>query len=65
MIGFDAALDGWDSGHAFGVIDYKHHITETPLGELSAFAHGFGGASMAHGVVRPELGFTGGVELKF
>lgn len=65
MFGFDAALSGWDSGHAFGTIDYLHHISDTPVGELSAFTHGFGGATLDRGTWAPELGVTAGFELLF
>ncbi len=65
LLGFDAAMSGFDSGHAFGTVDYLHHLTETPLGELSAFAHGFGGATMQGGTWTPELGITGGLGLRW
>lgn len=63
MIGFDVALRGWDEGHAYGVVDYQQHILETPLGELSAFVHGFGGVTLHEGQYRPEIGVTGGLGL--
>lgn len=65
MLGFDAGLTGWRDGHAYGTVDYLHHIAETPVGELSAFAHGFGGATMTGGRWTPELGVTGGLELRW
>jgi hypothetical protein len=65
MLGIDAAMSGWSSGHALGTIDYLHHITDTPIGELSAFAHGFGGVKMEKGRWSPETGITGGVELSW
>ena len=65
MLGIDAAMSGWDAGHAFGTVDYLHHITDTPLGELSAFAHGFGGATMHRGSWRPEVGVTAGFGLSW
>jgi archaellin len=64
-VGFDAALSGWDDGHAYATVDYAHHITDTPLGELSAFGHAFGGAQMVDGSVTPDFGATGGIELSW
>ena len=65
MLGLDAAMSGWDSGHAFGTVDYRHRISKTKLGEFSAFAHGFGGASLNNGQWSPEAGVTGGLELRW
>ena len=57
MLGIDASLN-----HVYGVVDYQHHLGKTPLGDLSAFAHGFGGISRARG---RELGATAGLGLSF
>jgi hypothetical protein len=59
-LGIDSALSG-NKGHAYGVIDYSHHITNTPLGEFSAFAKGFGGMTLLDGRWQPELGATAGI----
>ena len=56
---------GWDDAHAFGTVDYSHHIAETSIGILSAFTHGWGGASMSKGKWAPEVGVTGGLELRW
>lgn len=65
MLGIDAAMSGFADGHAFGTIDYLHRISDTPLGELSAFAHGFGGATLSAGEWRPEAGVTAGLGLSW
>ena len=65
-MGLDAAMSGWDDAHAFGTIDYMHHIAATPIGEVSAFAHGFGGMSkVGGGAWEPELGVTAGFALEW
>lgn len=65
MLGFDAAMSGFDTGHTYGTIDYLQHLSGTPMGDLSAFAHGFGGATMRGGNWTPELGVIGGLELRW
>lgn len=64
-LGFDASLDGKNTGYTFGTIDYAQHIKNTPLGELSAFARGFGGARIKRGRWTSQLGVTGGLELSW
>ena len=59
-LGVDASLD-----HIFGTVDYMHHLTDTPVGEMSAFARGFGGARRLAGRWERDLGVTGGLELRW
>ena len=63
-LGLDASLSDGE-GHAYGTIDYLHHIDSTPLGELTAFAQGFGGAKLVAGAWEPEVGITAGLGLEW
>lgn len=65
-LGIDAALSpGWNNGHVLGTLDYLHRIASTPVGELSAFARGFGGVRWDGGRKRGELGITAGIGLQW
>ena len=65
FLGMDAAVTDWQNGHAYGTLSMAHHITDTPLGELSMFADAYGGATMTGGKWRPEAKILTGAGLRW
>ena len=63
-IGFNALMLN-NKGHTHGTIDYLHKISDTPIGELTAFTTGFGGVSLDRGKISKEFGIKGGLGLRW